>query len=303
MQGEWLRTGDMFYQDADGYFYFCGRGDDMLKVGGMWVSPAEVEAALGEHPAVAGGRGDRPRGRRRPHQGPRLLRAARRAWPAPTRSPPSCGRLVRKRLARLQVPALGRLRGRAAQDRDRQDPAVRARGGAGMRVVVERVSKTYHDRARPRRGGAPARWTSRSRREEFVAMLGPSGCGKSTLLNIIAGLLPASAGRVYFEGEPRPGAPLTATVFQEFALFPWRTVRANVEFGLEELGVPGLERAERDAALPRHDRPRRLRGQVPAPALGRHAPAGGHRAGARGRARGAAAWTSRSRPSTPRPAP
>ena len=52
MQGEWLRTGDMFYQDTDGYFYFCGRSDDMLKVGGMWVSPAEIEACLSEHPAV-----------------------------------------------------------------------------------------------------------------------------------------------------------------------------------------------------------------------------------------------------------
>jgi benzoate-CoA ligase family protein len=52
MQGEWLRTGDMFWQDADGYFYFAGRADDMLKVGGQWVSPAEVEAALVVHPAV-----------------------------------------------------------------------------------------------------------------------------------------------------------------------------------------------------------------------------------------------------------
>ncbi len=52
MLGEWLRTGDMFYQDSDGYFYFCGRSDDMLKVGGMWVSPIEVEGALVEHPAV-----------------------------------------------------------------------------------------------------------------------------------------------------------------------------------------------------------------------------------------------------------
>jgi benzoate-CoA ligase len=62
MQGEWLRTGDMFYQDADGYFYFSGRQDDMLKVGGMWVSPVEIEACLGEHPAVREaaviGRGD-----------------------------------------------------------------------------------------------------------------------------------------------------------------------------------------------------------------------------------------------------
>jgi benzoate-CoA ligase len=62
MLGEWLRTGDMFWQDADGYFYFAGRSDDMLKVGGQWVSPAEVEAALVAHPSVieAGvvGRGD-----------------------------------------------------------------------------------------------------------------------------------------------------------------------------------------------------------------------------------------------------
>ncbi|MBI4590621.1 MAG: benzoate-CoA ligase family protein [Candidatus Rokubacteria bacterium] len=52
MLGEWLRTGDMFYEDTDGYFYFCGRSDDMLKVGGMWVSPIEVEGAILEHPAV-----------------------------------------------------------------------------------------------------------------------------------------------------------------------------------------------------------------------------------------------------------
>src|SRR5438552_12844400 len=52
MLGEWLRTGDMFSRDDDGYFYFAGRSDDMLKVGGMWVSPAEVEATLCEHAAV-----------------------------------------------------------------------------------------------------------------------------------------------------------------------------------------------------------------------------------------------------------
>jgi benzoate-CoA ligase family protein len=52
MQGEWLRTGDMFSCDADGFFYFAGRSDDMLKVAGMWVSPAEIEAQLAEHPAV-----------------------------------------------------------------------------------------------------------------------------------------------------------------------------------------------------------------------------------------------------------
>jgi benzoate-CoA ligase len=52
MLGEWLRTGDMFRMDADGWFYFEGRSDDMLKVGGQWVSPADVEAHLVAHPAV-----------------------------------------------------------------------------------------------------------------------------------------------------------------------------------------------------------------------------------------------------------
>ncbi len=50
--GEWIRTGDKFHVDREGYFWFHGRGDDMLKVSGYWVSPAEVEAALIEHPAV-----------------------------------------------------------------------------------------------------------------------------------------------------------------------------------------------------------------------------------------------------------
>jgi benzoate-CoA ligase family protein len=52
LQGEWLLTGDKYYQDGEGYFWYCGRSDDMLKVGGRWVSPVEVEATLIAHPAV-----------------------------------------------------------------------------------------------------------------------------------------------------------------------------------------------------------------------------------------------------------
>ncbi|PYQ00267.1 MAG: benzoate-CoA ligase family protein [Acidobacteria bacterium] len=52
LHGEWLLTGDKYYQDEDGYFWYCGRSDDMLKVGGRWVSPVEVEATLIAHPAV-----------------------------------------------------------------------------------------------------------------------------------------------------------------------------------------------------------------------------------------------------------
>ncbi|MGH7547003.1 MAG: benzoate-CoA ligase family protein [Gemmatimonadales bacterium] len=50
--GEWVRTGDKYREDADGYFWYAGRSDDMIKAGGMWVSPAEVESALAEHAAV-----------------------------------------------------------------------------------------------------------------------------------------------------------------------------------------------------------------------------------------------------------
>lgn len=52
MLGEWLKTGDTYYRDAEGYYWYCGRSDDMMKVGGLWVSPIEIENTLMEHPAV-----------------------------------------------------------------------------------------------------------------------------------------------------------------------------------------------------------------------------------------------------------
>jgi len=52
IEGHWIRTGDKYYQDADGYFWYAGRSDDMLKCSGVWVSPVEIEAVLIEHPAV-----------------------------------------------------------------------------------------------------------------------------------------------------------------------------------------------------------------------------------------------------------
>ncbi len=113
-----------------------------------------------------------------------------------------------------------------------------------MRVVVEAVSKTYADRAgRPVSALSAIDFTVDA--EEFVAILGPSGCGKSTLLNIIAGLLRPTSGNVFFEGVPSAARSITATVFQEFALFPWRTVQGNIEFGLEEAGVEKRERRRR----------------------------------------------------------
>ncbi len=52
MQGEWLKTGDTYYRDEEGYYWYCGRSDDMLKVGGLWVSPIEIENTLMEHASV-----------------------------------------------------------------------------------------------------------------------------------------------------------------------------------------------------------------------------------------------------------
>jgi NitT/TauT family transport system ATP-binding protein len=81
---------------------------------------------------------------------------------------------------------------------------------------------------------------------EFVTVVGPSGCGKSTLLNLAAGLDEPSAGRVLVDGVPVTGpGPERGVIFQQYALFPWLTVRGNVEFGLKLGSLPAAERRRR----------------------------------------------------------
>lgn len=81
---------------------------------------------------------------------------------------------------------------------------------------------------------------------EVVAILGPSGCGKSTLLRALVGLLKPTTGQVLAHGQPLVGIhPGISIVFQSFALYPWLTVRQNVEMALNGLGLDAAAAAER----------------------------------------------------------
>src|SRR3954470_9950113 len=115
-------------------------------------------------------------------------------------------------------------------------------------IIVESVRHTY----RPPRGKAVLALDDISlavRERELVALLGPSGCGKSTLLYLVGGFLPVEAGRILVEGAPVAGpGPDRGIVFQHFALFPWKSVRANILYGLERAGLPRAERAQRAQA-------------------------------------------------------
>ena len=86
--------------------------------------------------------------------------------------------------------------------------------------------------------------------KEFVAIVGPSGCGKTTCLRMVAGLDMPSKGTVLVGGKKVKGpGPDRAVVFQQFALFPWKTVQENIEFGLKSMSMSTTEKQEKIARL------------------------------------------------------
>ncbi len=105
------------------------------------------------------------------------------------------------------------------------------------KIRIESVSKSYDGKL------ALGRVDLQLAENSFTCLLGPSGCGKSTLLNMIAGFVPPTTGQVLVDSEAVAGASADrGVVFQEYALFPWRTALANVEFGPLMRRKPTAER-------------------------------------------------------------
>jgi NitT/TauT family transport system ATP-binding protein len=116
-------------------------------------------------------------------------------------------------------------------------------------IIVEDVCHHYRP-AVGREVLALERVSLQVREREFLALLGPSGCGKSTLLYLIGGFLPIETGKIVVDGRPVAGpGPDRGIVFQNFALFPWKTVRKNVLYGLERQGLPRPARETRAQAF------------------------------------------------------
>ncbi|MER6006119.1 ABC transporter ATP-binding protein [Nonomuraea angiospora] len=114
------------------------------------------------------------------------------------------------------------------------------------KISIRNVAKTFQVRDADQPFTALSGIDLDVREGEFLTLVGPSGCGKSTLLDLIAGLTAPTSGEILIDGAQVTGPGLDrGIVFQQYALFPWRTAQSNVEFGLEAKGVPRKERARR----------------------------------------------------------
>lgn len=115
------------------------------------------------------------------------------------------------------------------------------------KIVVDNIRKVYDVRSQNGQDNerflALDNFNLKVKKGEFITVVGPSGCGKSTFLDILAGLSKPTSGKVYIDGEPITGPALDrGIILQGYALFPWRTVEKNIEFGLEIKKIPKEER-------------------------------------------------------------
>jgi len=117
----------------------------------------------------------------------------------------------------------------------------RTNASTDYQIVIDRLNKTY--KTDESETVALEDFTLSIKKGELISIVGPSGCGKTTILRLIAGLLDSTSGTIMIDGRicTKPGAD-RGMVFQDFALFQWRSVRKNVEFGLEIAKVPKEER-------------------------------------------------------------
>ena len=123
-------------------------------------------------------------------------------------------------------------------------PRQRAGSMIDQKIQVQHVSKTFE--LGGERFDALGDVSLTVRENEFITVVGPSGCGKSTLMNILAGLEEPTSGTAHVDGIEVDGpSPERGVIFQQYALFPWLTVRQNVEFGLKTAKVPAAERRQR----------------------------------------------------------
>ncbi|PKG21578.1 ABC transporter ATP-binding protein [Niallia nealsonii] len=119
------------------------------------------------------------------------------------------------------------------------------------KIQFDHVTKIFKVRSSDRKKGESKEFTAIQnvhfsvKSGEFLSLVGPSGCGKSTLLDLLGGLTKPTSGQILLDGKAIEGPGLDrGIVFQQYALFPWKTAKGNIEFGLESKGIPKKERTE-----------------------------------------------------------